>query len=109
MFGLFLLFFIFMLLTAELYICVPVSVFSQEKALSRLLAISFGLFYRFRTKKKVFCLFAASHPDVGLFHSKQCYRLLATKLGCFELYLTQHVFTLLFFSLIFPRTTRFRT
>ena len=52
MFGLFSLFFIFMLLTAELYICVPVSVFSQEKALSRLLAISFGLFYRFRTKKK---------------------------------------------------------
>ena len=52
MFGLFSMFFIFMLLTAELYICVPVSVFSQEKALSRLLAISFGLFYRFRTKKK---------------------------------------------------------
>ena len=51
MFGLFSLFFIFMLLKAELYICVPLSVFSKEKALSRLLAISFGLFYRFRTKK----------------------------------------------------------
>ena len=50
MFGLFSLFFIFMLLKAELYICVLLSVFSKEKALSRLLAISFGLFYRFCTK-----------------------------------------------------------
>ena len=61
-------------------------------------------------QKNVFCLFAANHADVGLFYSKQCYRLLATKLSCFELYLTQHnVFTLLLLSLLLPRTTLFWT
>ena len=64
----------------------------------------------FSHQKNVFCLFAANHADVGLFYSKQCYRLLATKLSCFDLYLTQHnAFTLLLLSLLLPRTMLFWT
>ena len=51
MFGLFFAVFISMLLKAKLYVSWPLSVLSQQTALSRLLAIWLGFFYRFRTKK----------------------------------------------------------
>ena len=96
MFGLFSLFFVFVTKSWVVHLRACFRFLSRKSAFS-LISHFIWLILPFSHQKNVFCLFEASRPDVGLFYSKQCYRSLATKLGCFELYLTQHnVFTLFY-------------
>ena len=83
----------------------------NRAVLSRISSTTRFFFFCFESRCLSFIAnISGNHADVGLIYSKQCYRLLATKLGCFELYLTQqNVFTLLLLSLLFPRTTLFWT